>query len=95
MNYELAKQLADAGFPQGGKGSWVLPPDQLVSRRTDRVYVPTLSELIEACGKELKALHQLFEQEDKWMAQGWVQAFFGPTPDVAVACLFIALNKKV
>ena len=69
MNYELAKQLSDAGFPQGGEGKWVLPPDIINARREDRVYVPTLSELIEACGSKFQAL---FREPDRWTAQqGW------------------------
>jgi hypothetical protein len=40
----------DAGFPQIGKGSLIGPPNKLVWRSGDRVYVPTLDELIEACG---------------------------------------------
>ena len=49
MKYDLAKELADGVVPQDGKGSWAYPPDKIVSRRSDRGYVPTLSELIEAC----------------------------------------------
>jgi hypothetical protein len=26
MNYDLAKQLRDAGFPQGGNGKWIGRP---------------------------------------------------------------------
>ena len=52
MNYELAKKLKKCGFPQGGDGKWIGPPDALMWRNDDRVYVPTLEELIEACGME-------------------------------------------
>ena len=58
MDYELAKALAEAGYPQGGKGKWVWPPDKLVTSSSDRVYVPTLGELIEACGDTLIGLHR-------------------------------------
>lgn len=54
MTYELAKQLKDAGFPQEGKGGWIddKEPKELPSMPDweGAVYVPTLSELIEACG---------------------------------------------
>ena len=46
MNYELGKRLKDAGFKQIGKGyieRWDFAQDE-------PLYVPTLSELIEACG---------------------------------------------
>ena len=51
MNYELARRLKDAGFPQGGKGNWVLPPESIVVRHSDRVYVPSLEEIIELVPK--------------------------------------------
>jgi len=60
MNYELAEQLLDAGFPQRGyndtgsyficklKGhQWSYPDFQCVHRKF--AYIPTLSELIETC----------------------------------------------
>ena len=40
MNYQLYKQLADAGFPQGGQGHWIQHPD-----KDEKVYVPMPSEL--------------------------------------------------
>lgn len=64
MNYELAKQLKDAGFPQSGKGErlWAFPSKQLlkdndglvqkiVEEKGESIYVPTLEELIEGCGE--------------------------------------------
>ena len=100
MNYELAKQLSDAGFPQGGQGKWVLPPETIIARREDRVYVPTLSELIEACGSNFQAL---FREQDRWTAQqelpandpgGKFHIATAVTPEDAVALLWLALNKK-
>ena len=44
MDYELAKSLMDAEFPQIGKGSLIGSLDKLVWRSGDRVYVPTLEE---------------------------------------------------
>ena len=51
MPYDLANQLKHAGFPQSGDGKRVASPDTLVARRDDFAYVPTLEELIEACGQ--------------------------------------------
>ena len=56
MDYELAKSLMDAEFPQIGKGSLIGSLDKLVWRSGDRVYVPTLEELIEACGENFVSL---------------------------------------
>ncbi len=60
MTYELSKKFKDAGFPQK-KGDYQFPEKPLLLKNyepTDRsylnlvygAYVPTLSELIEACG---------------------------------------------
>jgi hypothetical protein len=40
MDYELAKSLMDAGFPQTGKGSLIGSLNKLVWRSGDRVYTP-------------------------------------------------------
>ena len=56
MDYDLAESLMDAGFPQIGKGRLIGPLNKLVWRSGDRVYVPTLEELIEACGKRILSL---------------------------------------
>src|SRR5882672_8422876 len=68
MKYDLAKELADAGFTQGGEGKGILPPDQIVSRRGDRVYVPTLSELIEACGERFESVGKNRPFDNGWTA---------------------------
>ncbi len=95
MNYELARALKDAGFPQSG------PPNKFLWQATDNprvmengVYVPTLEELIEALPD-----HCGVQREDF----GWcvyVKGFLrddtiSPTPTEAVARLWLALNKKV
>jgi hypothetical protein len=110
MNYDLAKALSGAGFPQGGSGSWILPPDKIVSRREDRVYVPTLSELIEAIGNFRKpfTLRTNFAGpsiDELYAAKGWQAAVDahklnylqtpGDTAEEAVARLWLALNTKV
>ena len=51
MNYKLAKQLKDAGFPQVFKDG-VLENDW-VNDKVESVYYPTLSQLIEACGDSI------------------------------------------
>ncbi len=60
MNKETAQKLKDLGFPQEGKGEHFEPEESIKSREsmntvqsvgtylTNRVYLPTLSELIEA-----------------------------------------------
>jgi hypothetical protein len=94
MNYKLAKMLKDAGFPQTGKGSWIVDPDTLVARRADRVYLPTLSELIQACAENFIMLNQ--HNPNAWGAVG--SSHYderGNTPEEAVARLWLALNNTL
>ena len=52
ISYELAKQLKDAGFPQHGRGIFIGKQGTNIGDNVDipwACYVPTLSELIEAC----------------------------------------------
>lgn len=101
MNYELAKKLKDAGFPNSrawldnGAGYWV--------DKGEFVYeVPTFSELIEACGDCLSHIK-------KYNGNWWAVSHCGhkehetdgnnieeaaPTPEEAVARLWLALNRK-
>jgi hypothetical protein len=100
LDYKLARDLSDAGFPQEGRGTWIGDPAAIVMRRADRVYLPTLSELIAACGK----CGLLPVEPDGWEAVYPVgqnpyrdasHVAFGSTPEEAVAHLWLALNGKV
>lgn len=59
--YELAKKLKENGFPQTGfSGRWATPdrptPDLIEEIIAEQCYIPTLSELIEACGDRFEKL---------------------------------------
>lgn len=89
MNYELAKKLKEAGFPKQLTKGLYFPND---------VYLPTLSELIEACGE---GFHNLEKFKIKWMANGCkypdennTYLVEGSTPEEAVANLWLVLNKE-
>ena len=105
MNYKLAKQLKDAGYPQfyvafmldyqkkdNHKGQHVLYDKELY-------YIPTLDELIEECGEKFGELTQ---GNKKWIARSKdylsyecsVEGQFGKTPWIAVAKLWLKLNEK-
>jgi hypothetical protein len=102
MNYDLAKELKDAGFPlrrhpnqekQPQDGAYVIDHVQY--------YAPTLEELIEACGEEFHALQQDHQKTGTWRAvptrykaNNPNNFFLGSTPTEAVARLWLALNKK-
>ena len=59
MDYQLAEQLRDADFPQSGGGRHIGVPTAFVWRARDLVYVPTLEELIAACGDEFGEMSRL------------------------------------
>ena len=101
MDYELAKQLREAGWPQ----DMGLRP--IVSARSrnytalmlekDEPVFPTLRELIDACGDGVDAL---IRDDSGWDAySGYAVDYYslkeyGETPEEAVARLWLELNKK-
>lgn len=94
INYELAKKLKDAGFP--------LKVSQNQTQYLKTAFVidcvqydfPTLSELIEACGDEFLALKRLNAFNTTWEAISPTKSYLEPTPEEAVAKLYLAINKK-
>lgn len=101
MNYELAKELKDAGFLQPDKDNYY-PGDYLGGHaENERAYAPTLEELIEACGENNFTLQHpngadfwTAGTSDTWMGDKTAVGQ-GSTPTEAVARLWLALNKKV
>lgn len=103
ISKELAKQLKDAGFPQ--RYHWKSPGvlDHYASEfPDDPIEIPTLSDLIEACGDNLHCLvhitHGGIDSDKKFwsagynaMAKDWCN---GPTPEEAVANLWLALRES-
>lgn len=94
MNYELAKEMRAAGFPQEGKGEW-LQRDMSHPMDWDKsftLYSPTLEELIGKCGDRFSALGII---DGIWKAtDGGILMEEGKNPTIAVAKLWLALNKK-
>jgi hypothetical protein len=97
MDYELAKELKDAGFPQDGTN---YTPDHGGDLES-AAYYPSLSELIEVCGDE--GFMSLTKGEDGdsgrvlWFAYQDFAAgkvVNAPTAEEAVARLWLALNNK-
>lgn len=95
MNYELTKKLRDSGFPQCGSGEWEGDDDGKIP-----TYIPTLSELIAACGDKFSCLGvadinpQGYFTFRGWQAVGEHARQNGTTPEEAVANLYLALNVK-
>lgn len=120
MDYELVKQLKDAGFPQYlTKDSFIYIDGVEIIHNTDLgtvtvenpelVKVPSLSELIEACGDEFDTLYKgrsasfsYPEQDGKWYCNASHNeanysiygGIEGLSPEEAVAHLWLELNKK-
>lgn len=93
ISYELAKKLADAGFP-GGSGKYY--PD---GEEKEYILSPNLSELIEACGDKFIALARADfpgENGKLWAVVGngfnAIGEIEGTTPEEAVANLWLALS---
>lgn len=111
MNYELAKQLKDAGFDirllskyeaqEAKKECIVFDETKEYLGGGKLCYeVPTLSELIEACGDIV-----LWKNGDEWSAdvfngkgEIYIDEYFsaenGATPEEAVANLWLALQAS-
>jgi len=99
IDYTLAKELKEAGFPSDWEGFCGH------CGYSGGANSPTLSELIEACGEEGFRLTQmargwLAEKGEVYFSGNMVHRFehaeykHGDTPEEAVARLWLALNKK-
>ena len=104
ITYELAKQLKDAGFPQDNtydeRTTFI---DEYAERFGDELNeeynpckIPTLSELIEACGDNFGALFLSLEWRSCGSKDNVIEPFegFGSSPEEAVAKLWLELNNK-
>lgn len=111
MNYELAKKLKDAGFPLNVKRKLLTQANYLGGY--EKVYaptdgkmlsseyelIPTLSELIEACGPFFNQLINIGSEFGFHWGATYRSAIRevkseGSTPEKAVAMLWLELNKK-
>jgi hypothetical protein len=99
MDYDLAKQLKDAGLPQQGLGFFAAQDRVVGSRQhsdTFDAYVPSLSELIGACGDSFAWLVRQADTAGgvRWLAcsKGF-QPISGATAVEAVARLWLASGE--
>jgi hypothetical protein len=113
MLFALATELRDAGFPniqdvQHRQGREFVTPEGRVSvyslgqiAPTQDWFIPTLEEIIVACGKEFEALRHdgalTTDDGSEWCADrienGRIETHIGKTPTEAVARLWLALKK--
>ncbi len=106
MDYELALELKNAGFPQdlenqscrcAFKEERVAPETETFSHHIhEAVYVPTLSELISECGYTMTYLWRGSDENDErcWHAGNFSLNGSGATPEIAVAKLWLALHTN-
>lgn len=105
MNYKLAKQLKDAGFPQYESDYFFanheergLEVEQVDSATGEHLAdFPSLSQLIKSCGDEFVELQRVPNTETgvTWCAIAGNGVFrVGSTPKESVANLWLELNKK-
>ena len=92
MDYELAKQLEQAGFPQAGQGAWIGPADQLVWRAGEKVYVPTFEELVEALPRGYLRITRYVDRFVAVYGEYMYQTADGATATEALARLWLALQ---
>lgn len=98
-NYNLAKELKDAGFPQSGDDGRFYNAYPSDGGKGASVYYPTLEELIEACGRhdfKLRQTYSAYENKTFYVVEipGDDDMERCDTPTEAVARLWLALNKK-
>lgn len=108
MNYELAQELKDAGFPQLGNGQRECQHTvngydhtKLNGTECDSTYYPTLSELIEACVGYF-CLFELRYWSNKHLTMHWWATAWdtkdknydtgGTTPEEAVTRLWLEVK---
>ena len=110
INYELAKELKDAGFPPNDKHRRRVCKHNQVPllcpngcQKEDIETIPTLSELIEACGERLVGMSKY--ENGVYLDGKWTVAYRkemmsmssyvrGDTLEEAVARLWLALHAK-
>lgn len=106
ITYELAVKLKEAGFPQTGYGegescSYLPVGKERKMENIISVYLPTLSDLIEACGDEFGHLESVSDETGHknigFVCSGKGMSIpkdFSQTPEEAVTTLYLKLHDK-
>lgn len=100
MNYDLAKQIKDAGWNQNHDCIDGKSIGNSIGACLCMPTIPTLSELIEACGDNFEGIRHVVRKGigiDYWLAECTdVKAICceGKNPEEAVVRLWLALNGK-
>lgn len=93
MNYELAKELKEAGFHQGpisgdhhGNGTWFDSDGHEMAHESgdNDVYSPALHELIEACGEHFYEFLKSPDTTKHWSCIAWKDAVNDGTEKIVI-----------
>lgn len=101
LSFELCKALKGKGFPYKGnktcyacQDEYGVPNGSCGSHHEVFPYIPSLSELIEACGADLYNITNMGTFWQTNFKDGFAGETAGKTPEEAVANLYLALNSK-
>jgi hypothetical protein len=107
VSFEIAKRLKIAGFPQRFHSGYAFNEQGLTVRlvgewqpkaKDTGLSIPTLNELIKACGERFGGLeHNPHETRNRFRAYLQLPdtlSGYGDTPEEAVARLWLVLNKR-
>lgn len=102
LDYKTALALRNAGYPPSMESralfidstEVIAPRGSLEDLLDDFAYLPSLEELIVACGSNFEALYLRKRNEQRWTAEGYIYNVSGSIPTEAVARLYLALHSK-
>lgn len=107
FSFTIAKRLKAAGFPQRFTGGVVFNEQGLAVRMTFErqlavedtdISIPTLNELIKACGEKFGGLEQFLDgTRNRFRAYTHspeIPSGYADTPEEAVARLWLFLNRQ-
>lgn len=102
MNYETAKKLKEAGFPQEDLENGICLDDDMTELMSKETHsrIPTLSELISECNKFGEAVLTLVDANGTYKVGvmdrdlNAQKIYFGESYEEAVANLWLALQEN-
>lgn len=104
LSFETAIKLKEAGFLQPdaigvGQGVFIDYPlgEKWIDGKSVRPYAPSLSELIDACGKDFCSLFKDEHLDNVFFAKAWDHRTFKSMDGAreAVAGLYLLLKNKI
>ena len=107
FSFTIAKRLKTAGFPQRFAGDFAfneqgravqLSIERLLEAENTEISIPTLNELIKACGEKFGGLERFLDgTRNRFRAYTHIPEIpsgYADTPEEAVARLWLFLNRE-